>query len=827
MTQHVEQNELFDLAFRFVTETQESIFLTGKAGTGKTTFLKFLKSQCSKNSIIAAPTGVAAIHAGGVTLHSLFHLPLHPFLPTKETRSDLLKTIRYSKQRLNLLRKMELLVIDEISMVRSDLLDAIDTILKSVRRNHEAPFGGAQMLYIGDLYQLPPVVKRDEWELLRSYYDSPFFFDSHAVKEQQPLLIELEKIYRQKEHEFVDLLNHVRNNQMTDTDYRLLNSRYQPNFEPDRNQKFITLTTHNHQADRINEHKLQQLNTDSFVFKASIDGDFPEHLFPAESDLILKEGAQVMFLKNDSMGQKYFNGKIGTVQQLERDKVVVQSEGETIEVAKDVWEHTRYTLNRTDEKLEQEVLGSFQQYPLRLAWAVTIHKSQGLTFDHVMMDAAASFSSGQVYVALSRCTRLDGIVLLTPIPPAAIQTNQHIAHVQTTLKPKGSLLERFRGARQLFTLHLLCDLFELNKITASLQELQKTINLQLPHLNETADTWTSHWTQSFVELQTTALKFSTQIQTLLAAMPLIEENEGLQQRIRDAAAYFLPRIQSLKEQLEQHPISTERKETAVTVDEALRNLLLALHDTIYLMHYGNEPFSLTGFLKHKLNAATPRISITSYATQKIQNEDPSLPNPELYHQLKSWRDQICKDQNLPIYMVANASSLKEICTYLPVSKQQLQLLSGFGKAKSEQYGDAIIDLVDAYCKAHGIESAMDHLPATTPKVKKQSKSSKQVKGASVVLTLQAYKEGKSIREIAEERKLTTGTIESHLIEFVATGEVPVDYFVPSSKLPLIRSILTAHPDKKHSEIKSMLGADYSYTEIKAAALDLQKNKAHS
>ena len=295
----IERNEIFDLAYRFVTETSENIFLTGKAGTGKTTFLKYLKENCSKNIVVAAPTGVAAINAGGVTLHSLFQLPFHPFLPTKNNKDELLAKIRFNKQRQQLLRKMELLVIDEISMVRCDIMDAIDTILKSVRRKHDIPFGGVQLLCIGDLYQLPPVAQRHEWNILQEYYSSPFFFDSNIIKEQMPLLIELNKIYRQKEDSFVALLNKVRNNNMKTDDFEDLHLRYNPAFRPSLEEKYITLTSHNNQADQINSRELQKLIAPSYIYNAIIEDDFPENTYPAEGSLVLKAGAQVMFLKND------------------------------------------------------------------------------------------------------------------------------------------------------------------------------------------------------------------------------------------------------------------------------------------------------------------------------------------------------------------------------------------------------------------------------------------------------------------------------------------------------------------------------------------------
>jgi ATP-dependent exoDNAse (exonuclease V) alpha subunit len=416
----IERNDVFDLAYRFVTETNENIFLTGKAGTGKTTFLKYLKQNCSKNIVIAAPTGVAAINAGGVTLHSLFQLPFHPFLPTKNNKDELLAKIRFNKQRQQLLRKVELLVIDEISMVRCDTMDAIDSILRSVRRRHDIPFGGVQLLCIGDLFQLPPVAQRHEWNILQEYYSSPFFFDSIVIREQMPLLIELNKIYRQKEDSFVALLNKVRNNRMSRDDFGELHLRYNPSFRPRIDEKFITLTSHNNQADQINARELQKLLSPSYKYEAIIEDDFPEYNYPAEGTLILKVGAQVMFLKNDVISKRYFNGKIGVVKFLDDEEIIVECDGTDISVSMETWENSRYILNRTDGKLEQETLGTFTQFPLRLAWAITIHKSQGLTFEKVMIDAGAAFSSGQVYVALRRCNNLVGIIFFSNLRGVAI-----------------------------------------------------------------------------------------------------------------------------------------------------------------------------------------------------------------------------------------------------------------------------------------------------------------------------------------------------------------------------------------------------------------------
>ncbi|MEO6187853.1 MAG: AAA family ATPase, partial [Ginsengibacter sp.] len=595
----IERNETFDLAYRFVTETSENIFLTGKAGTGKTTFLKYLKENCSKNIVVAAPTGVAAINAAGVTLHSLFQLPFHPFLPTKNNKEELLQKIRYNRQRQQLLRKMELLVIDEISMVRCDTMDAIDTILKSVRRKHDLPFGGVQLLCIGDLHQLPPVAQRHEWQILQDYYQSPFFFDSNVIREQMPLLIELDKIYRQKEDSFVALLNKVRNNIMDVSDFENLHSRYNPSFRPLHDEKFVTLTSHNNQADQINARELQKLLSPTFTYEAIIEDDFPENNYPAEGKLILKEGAQVMFLKNDTVLKRYFNGKIGVVKRLSRDEIIVESDGAKITVSLETWENSRYVLDRVDGKLQQEILGSFTQFPLRLAWAITIHKSQGLTFDKVMIDAGAAFSSGQVYVALSRCTSLDGIVLLSKIPSAAIYSNDHVIKGQQSLTHKGSLEERFAGARQIFTQQLLEEIFSFNEISPSIDVLHYQINENKNKLNNEGIKWIEDLKNNFSADRSVGLKFISQVATLMKEEPVIEENEALQKRIVAAANHFAPKFLAYQQLLQNHPLITEHRETANTINDYLNQLILAVFTANYYLQYCKQPFSVSSFLQHK------------------------------------------------------------------------------------------------------------------------------------------------------------------------------------------------------------------------------------
>ena len=807
----IERNEIFDLAVRFVTETSENIFLTGKAGTGKTTFLKYLNENCSKNIVVAAPTGVAAINAGGVTLHSLFQLPFHPFLPTKYNKDELLAKIRFNKQRQQLLRKVELLVIDEISMVRCDTMDAIDTILKSVRRRYDVPFGGVQLLCIGDLHQLPPVAQRHEWEILQEYYPSSFFFDSMVIKEQMPLLIELNKIYRQKEDSFVALLNKVRNNHMTAGDFEDLHVRYNPSFRPAINENFITLTSHNNQADQINARELQKLLSPSHIYEAIIENDFPENSYPAEGSLILKAGAQVMFLKNDTVLKRYFNGKIGIVKALFKEEILVECDGATIAVSRETWENTRYVLDRTDGKLQQETLGSFTQFPLRLAWAITIHKSQGLTFEKVMIDAGAAFSSGQVYVALSRCTSLEGIILLSKIPSAAIYSNDSVIKGQQALTHKGSLAERFNGARQIFTQQLLEEIFSFDEIDDAINTLSYHINEHTDKLNNEGIKWIENLKSDFSADKKVGLKFIAQVATLMKEEPVIEKNEALQKRINAAANHFESKLTVYKQSIQNHPLITESRETANAINEYLNQLIVSVSGTNYFLEYCKEPFSVASFLQHKLKFAQPRFNLSCYASGKKQSYT-DIPNIELYDVLKRWRDEICDKSGMPIYMVANRATLTEIATYLPLNKKDLLQISGFGKAKVDKYGDDILQAVQEYCSANNIETNIAAKEAN-PKRERKEKNN-EVKTDTKTLSYNLFKEGKTVTEIAKERNFTVSIIEGHLAWYVGNGDIDINELVSLEKQLLVKAAAKSYGNSSHKTLKDNLPENISYSEIR-------------
>ena len=536
--------------------TNRPVFLTGKAGTGKTTFLKYIIEKTTKKTAIVAPTGVAAMNAGGVTIHSFFQLPFSYFIPesrrgfqmSNEHGTDLntlLHNLKLNKERRRIIFELELLVIDEVSMLRADMLDAMDGILRHVRKRFDVPFGGVQVLFIGDLFQLPPVVKEEEWHHLSAYYNSLFFFDAKVMKEAQPVYVELEFIYRQSDNKFIELLNNIRNNTISEEDLTLLNKYYDPYFYSEAEDGIIMLTSHNFKADKVNQSSLARLQGDSYEFEGELHGDFNEHALPADKKLVLKTGAQIMFIKNDKgENRRYYNGKIASVSRINKDGIFVKFKGdnEEMRLEKEEWKNIRYKFNESEDKLDEDVMGTYSQYPIKLAWAVTIHKSQGLTFEKAVIDAEQSFAPGQVYVALSRLTSLNGLVLSTPISAAAIQTETKIAgYGQNKLGLEQLKYELHQSQFQYLGLKLL-SAFNFEKIVRLMHEHHESYNtMRLPHQME-AVRWSSEIVKTMQELFEIGEKFSVQIQRLLPESQ--NDNYGkLLHRLIAAQAYFLKEME--------------------------------------------------------------------------------------------------------------------------------------------------------------------------------------------------------------------------------------------------------------------------------------------
>ena len=475
-------NQELEMARNYALFTHRNIFLTGKAGTGKTTFLKRLWEESPKRMIVVAPTGVAAINAGGMTIHSFFQLAPGLFLPGKMIAGRAPKQhYSFSKQKQNILRSLSLLVIDEISMVRADLLDAIDDVLRRFK-DHSKPFGGVQLLLIGDLQQLAPVATEAEWPLLSEFYETPYFFSSRALRETDFVCIELRHIYRQQDENFVTLLNAVRDNRLTADVMQSLNARFKPHFTPPADEDWITLTTHNHQAAQLNARRLAELTTPAHTFTAIVKGDFPETSYPTDAELTLKVGAQVMFCKNDpSSAKAFYNGRIGRIEAINNDRVTVICGSTRIEVGPLAWTNTRYTTDPATSTIREETIGTFTQIPLRTAWAITIHKSQGLTFDHAIINAGRAFSHGQVYVALSRCRTLEGLVLATPITSDVITTDPDVVRFNEFATDHVPTAETFLRDRRSFVEDILCDIFDFRSISMRLRYFAR---LAAEHLSD-------------------------------------------------------------------------------------------------------------------------------------------------------------------------------------------------------------------------------------------------------------------------------------------------------------------------------------------------------
>lgn len=552
--------EQTQLAWDIIETTNTNLFLTGKAGTGKTTFLRRLKEESSKRIVVVAPTGIAAINAEGVTIHSFFQLSFAPFIPNYNLKEQ---QFRFSKQKINVIRSIDTLVIDEISMVRADLLDAVDSVLRRFRKNN-LPFGGVQMVMIGDLGQLAPVAKDDEWQMLSRYYTTPYFFSSLALQRTRYAIVELTKVYRQSDKRFLDILNKVRENRADAAVLSALNSRYIPDFKPRKDDGYIRLTTHNWQAQRINDHELELLPGKPYTYTATIEGKYPEMLFPTDETLTLKTGAQVMFVKNDSSADKaYYNGMIGTIAEIDTEgfTVTAKDTGENIRVQPEQWDNTRYVLNEKTNEISEEVEGTFTQFPVKTAWAITVHKSQGLTFDHAIIDVQRAFTHGQTYVALSRCRTLEGMVLSAPLPQAAIIRDEAVDEYATHAIEHTPSEDQIEQLQRDYYLSVVSELFDFRPL--------------MDAFNRVLDLLDGHFRRSFpkliaeykartgtikTELMDVAERFKLQYSQIVIASADYQTNALLQERLKKGAEYFARKITDVEELVKKTSVKTENKD---------------------------------------------------------------------------------------------------------------------------------------------------------------------------------------------------------------------------------------------------------------------------
>jgi len=736
-----DKNRIFLQAVSFVNHTNKSIFLTGKAGTGKTTFLKYIKENSPKKLAIIAPTGVAAINAGGTTIHSFFQLPFGTFIPTDSpvwggevqqvyNKTQLLRNQRLRQPQRKLIQSLELLIIDEVSMLRSDVLDAMDTIMRSVRRRQYEPFGGVQLLFIGDMYQLPPVIKQSEMSLMNQNYAGPFFFDAQVMHSLPLLYIELKKIYRQKDAGFIQLLDNVRNNCCGSADYAILQEQYKPQFSALSDKGYITLTTHNHKADTINSIELEKLPGKSVDIKAKIDKSFPENAYPVEENLRLKEGAQIMFIKNDKgENRRFYNGKIGKISKLDlankKIQVVCEQELDPIDLELEVWKNIKYEYDKEKDKINETELGSFQQYPIRLAWAVTIHKSQGLTFEKAIIDAGQSFAPGQVYVALSRLTNLEGLILHSPIQPRNIMVDPRIIQFSGQELPTDAIDEVLESSQHEFAQDLLLKAYDFEDFTEEFRDHSASYyEKQIPDRPQ-AFAWSEELLSPIYKQQSTAQKFNSYLQSLFQQIEI--NYHHIHERNKAATAWF---VQDLEERI----ISPIKIQIEKQKDK-------------------------------------PR-------TKKYVGE------LEVLLTLAERKKQIIERSLIITEALDNRSNIQEAFNkFKPLS-------STSPVAKNE-------------------ETSKPAVP------KSKASKEKAILGGSKSMSLKLYQEGKTIQEIATLRGYAASTVEGHLIAYLPEGLVNINYFVKPDKQLRIKIAIKENPTATFSALKSMLGDDFTYTEIKA------------
>ena len=728
------------LASRFINNTGRHVFLTGKAGTGKTTFLRSIVKQTHKSAIVAAPTGIAAINAGGVTLHSLFQLPFGTFIPSADlpvsgnfgiqlnNPDSLLRNLQMHATKRKMLREMELLIIDEVSMLRADLLDAIDLTLRAVRRNKVQPFGGVQILFIGDLFQLPPVVKQEEWEFLRHHYNDVYFFSAKALQKHPPVYIELEKIFRQTDDAFIGILNHYRDNRITREDVEALNRHYVPGFQPRQGDGYIFLTTHNRKADTINRDALAELPGRLFSYQAVIEKDFSDYMYPVEATLELKEGAQVMFIKNDYSGERrYFNGRIGIVTALSDEEIRVgfNDGNPDITVDRYIWENKKYSLAEGTSEIEEHVAGTFAHYPLKLAWAITVHKSQGLTFEKAIIDVSSAFAPGQIYVALSRLVSLDGLVLSAPVPQSGPQQEDALKQFVESKRDDPPLQEVLPMEIRGFIRDSVLKAFSFGHLQGGLRYFTESHDKdEVRSTKQKQKAWALQLESDFQPLRETADKFTEQLKVILRH-PNDNYLSVLGTRLEAAKGYFEPLLSGFSERIRKQVIRMEGEKGAkayITELNELEGRFFKLRQQIYKAE-----------------------ELVKSAMRDSEFSKEALLNSALYKEVKSGK---------------NGESVKS------------------GK-----------------------------------NVKKE-KEKKPKKERSDLTSYKMFREGKSIRKIAFDRSLSYGTIEGHLLPYVAQGMIEINELVDTKKIDRVNELIAELDTLALAPLKERLGEDVSYGELR-------------
>mgnify|MGYP001267549318 FL=1 len=789
-------SDYYQLAHEFATQTNQIIFITGKAGTGKTTFLRKLRRETMKQIAVVAPTGVAAINAGGTTIHSFFQLPFSPFAPTQLGRKDLISKMKMRADQQKVLRELELLVIDEISMVRADVLDAIDTVLRHYRRRDNEPFGGVQVIFIGDMFQLSPVAKRDELQILRSFYEGVHFFHSHVMQQIPLVYIELNKVFRQKNAEFIQILDEVRRNKLSSESLAKLHSVYNPDFVPAKGDTYVTLTTHNNKADLINSAELAKIKGESHWFSATISGSFPAGGYPVETELELKKGAKVMFVKNDTeVPRRFYNGKIGEVTFIDEEYVMVTcpDDKDAIYVEPMTWENMTYKVNKETTELEEKLTGSFTQMPLRHAWAITIHKSQGLTFDKAIIDAGAAFAPGQVYVALSRCRSLEGIVLKSKINENSLRNEATVLNFSARKNEADELEEKLKKSQSEYRKELLLELFNFEPVLKSINYLRLDVNKNGGSFNEETAPFLAKLGEMIDEVNGVGIAFSVQLNNILGEVPVDEAL--LQERLKASSGYFAEKLDAMLEHVGSSPAYTDNKELAKSYDEDLLATYTTLAQKREFIGKLVEGFTPERYFTWRQGFELKLPCLQTHGGSSADAPKVSI-HQDLMQRLVDIRNELAREEDVPAYVVASTKSLQQLADYLPQTPKEFLLIYGFGKVRLEKYGSYFLDEIRSYCEENDLQSRMSKMDEEQ-KVKKKpgEKKPKQVKGASQRKSLALYEEGKNIEEIAELRDLKVGTIATHLSRYLETGEVKVEDFVTDDRRKEAMDMVKNNPDQ--------------------------------
>jgi predicted transcriptional regulator len=800
----MQTNSELELALNFIEKTDRNLFITGKAGTGKTTFLHQIKKESLKRMVIVAPTGVAAINAKGVTIHSFFQMPFGPILPNQIANTSNAQR-KFSKTKIDIIKSLDLIIIDEISMVRADLLDGIDQVMRRYK-NRNKVFGGAQILMIGDLQQLAPVVKPNEWSLLQQHYQTVYFFSSKAYQEANVVSIELKHIYRQKNEDFIKILNEIRTNTLSEESAKILNKNYNPTFSPTKEDGFITLTTHNNRANLINSSELNKLKTKSRFFEAEVSGKFSENSYPNDEKLELKIGAQVLFIKNDSSQEKrYFNGKIGIVTDISKDAVTVKCPNDTDEIVteRETWSNINYSINDETKAIKEELIGAFTQIPLRLAWAITIHKSQGLTFEKAIIDAEASFAHGQTYVALSRCTSLEGLVLKTPITSNAIINDRTVSIFNETVEENHPDEQILNASEIQFQLNLISELLDYQPFLYPITRLidiyyknQTSIKGEvIEHLQIIKD-------DGVANLMRVSNGFKNQL-TIIAEDGILPENSSvIQERFIKAVDYFLSEtIKNSLQPFSKISFSSDNKTVKSDFTKQYDNFQELLNEKVFALKKMTEGFKVHQYLKVRANAVLQKAEPTKKTSLSTKRD------PILALKLRELRDEISKSLGIPHFQIFTQVTLYAICDALPRSEKELLKIEGLGKTRVSKHGKEILETIEIYCKENGINKFNEQK-------KEDKKPTKQI-------SFELFKSGLSVKEVAKERSLTSGTVSSHLASYIPSGEVDILELVNIKKYKKIIKAIEETEFKTLTELKEKVDKSFTFMELRMVLLSME------